>query len=190
MTRNPAKPIMRLAVATSVIVASAGCAQQGKVAGVPSLAQTIAAMPKNLPRAAGPELEPAIAAARAAVAACAARGVPVSVLIADTVGAPVVMLSGNGAGFRSQLIAQTKANIVARFHMPSSQAAERAKTDPELAAKAQADPEIGVLRGGGLPVYRGGTLIGIVAVSGAGLAGDLTLDDSCAQAAVASLEGR
>ena len=166
-----------------------GRAEPFASAGVPSLAETIAAMPKNLPRAPGPELEPAIAAARAAVAACAARGVPVSVLIADTVGAPVVMLSGGGAGFRSQLIAQTKANIVARFRMPSGQAAERAKADPTLAAQAQADPGIGVLRGGGLPVYRGGVLIGIVAVSGAGLAGDLTLDDSCAQAAVASLEG-
>lgn len=181
---------MRLAAIASTLGASAGCSAQASIAGVPSLADTIAAMPKNLPRAAGPELEEAIAAARAAVAACAARGMPVSVLITDSAGSPVVMFSGNGAGFRSQLIAQTKANIVARFHMPSSQAAARAKTDPELAAKAQADPEIGVLRGGGLPVYRGGTLIGIVAVSGAGLAGDLTLDDSCAQAAVASLEGR
>jgi uncharacterized protein GlcG (DUF336 family) len=115
--------------------------------------------------------------------------VPVSVLIADTVGAQVVMLSGNGAGFRSQLIAQTKANIVARFHMPSGEVAERAKADPALTAQAQADPGIGVLRGGGLPVYRGGALIGIVAVSGAGLAGDLTLDDRCARAGVASLQG-
>ncbi|MEE4452118.1 heme-binding protein [Novosphingobium resinovorum] len=156
--------------------------------GVPSLATTIAQMPKNLPRAEGPPLDAAIAAARKAVAACAARGSKVSVLVADVVGKPVVLLSGEGAGVRSQLIAQTKANIVARFHEASGLVASRAQSDPALVAQAAADPGIGLLRGGGLPVRRGAAMIGIVAVSGGGLTGDLTLDETCARVAVADLE--
>lgn len=158
-------------------------------ANAPSLAATIAAMPKNLPRAVAPALEPAIRAAQAAQAACARRGAKVSVLIADVQGRPVVLLSGDGAGFRSQLIAQTKANIVARWHQPSIAVADRAGHAPALAAQAAADPQIGMLRGGGLPVMRQGAMIGIVAVSGASLeGGDLTLDEQCARAALSDLE--
>ena len=157
----------------------------GKVA---SLAATIAAMPKNLPRALGPDLDASYSAARKAMATCTAKGAQVSVLVADSVGAPVVLISGDGAGVRSQLIAQTKVNIVARFQMASSDVAEKSKTDPALVRQARADPGIGVLRGGGLPILRGGALVGIVAVSGGGLNGDLTLDETCAKVAVADLE--
>lgn len=155
---------------------------------VPSLAATIAAMPKNLPRERAPDLLLAIAAARAAMDACAARGAKVSVLISDVAAKPVVLLSGNGAGVRSQLIAQTKANIVARFGTSSEEVARKAKIDPTLIRQAAADPGIGMLRGGGLPVKRQGELIGIVAVSGGGLGGDLTLDEQCATVAVSKLE--
>lgn len=157
--------------------------------GSASLAATIAAMPKNLPRAAAPALAPAIRAAQVAQAACMQRGAKVSVLVADVQGKPVVLLSGDGAGFRSQLIAQTKANIVARWHQASIAVADKAAHDPVLAAQAAADPQIGMLRGGGLPVMRQGAMVGIVAVSGASLeGGDLTLDEQCARVAVSSLE--
>ncbi|WP_206243893.1 heme-binding protein [Novosphingobium terrae] len=161
----------------------------GSADGTGSLAATIAAMPRNLPRAAAPALEASIRAAQAAQVACMHRGAKVSVLVADVQGRPVVLLSGDGAGFRSQLIAQTKANIVARWRQPSIAVADRAGHDPALAAQAAADPQIGMLRGGGLPVMRKGTMIGIVAVSGASLeGGDLTLDEQCARVAVSSLE--
>lgn len=155
---------------------------------VPSLAATIAAMPKNLPRAKGPSLAAAIAAAQAAQQACAARHVPVSVLIADMVGAPVVLLSGDGAGVRSQLIARTKARIVARYGVASGDVEIRAQSDPVLVAEAAADPDIGVLRGGGFPVMRNGERIAIVAVSGGSLGGAKGLDEDCAQVAVHRLE--
>jgi uncharacterized protein GlcG (DUF336 family) len=155
---------------------------------VPSLAATIAAMPKNLPREKGPRLAIAIAAAQAAQRTCNARHVPVSVLIADVVGAPIVLLSGDGAGVRSQLITHTKARIVARYRMPSGEVELRAKSDPSLVAQAAADPEIGVLRGGGFPVMRNGEMIGIVAVSGGSLSGAKGLDEECAQVAVRRLE--
>lgn len=156
----------------------------------PSLAETIADMPKNLPRAKGPPLDAAIAAARAAVRTCTAKGVQVSVLIADSVGAPVVLLSGDGAGVRSQLIARTKVRIVARYGLASGDVAERAKTDPALVAEAAADPEIGELRGGGFPVVRNGERIAIVAVSGGSLGGAVGLDEACAAVAVDRLRSR
>jgi uncharacterized protein GlcG (DUF336 family) len=158
--------------------------------GVPSLADTIAAMPKNIPRARAPGLDESIAAARASVQACDAKGAKVSVLIADVEGKPVVLLSGDGAGYRSQLIARSKVATVTRYHMPSGEVEQRAKTDPALAAQAAADPDIGVLRGGGFPIMRGGERIGAIAVSGASLTGPMGLDEECAQAGLALLAGR
>ena len=158
---------------------------------VPSLATTVAAMPKNLPRADAPGLDESIAAARAAVRACAAKRAPVSALVTDAVGEPVVLLSGDGAGVRSQLIARTKANIVVRYKTSSQNVADRLTNDPTLVADAAADPAIGMIRGGGLPVMRGGRMIGAVAVSGGSLAnGDLTLDETCARAAQTYLQRR
>jgi uncharacterized protein GlcG (DUF336 family) len=159
---------------------------------VPSLAARIAAMPKYLPRATAPGLLPSIRAAEAAQEACAAKGVKVSVLITDSVGEPVVLLSGDGAGVRSQLIARTKAVIAIKYRMPSSEVARKAQADPRLSAEAAADPDIGVLRGGGLPLIRNGKMIGAVAVSGGSLGPthDHTLDEKCARVAMGRLEAR
>lgn len=154
----------------------------------PTLSATIEAMPRNLPRSEGPGLEVSIAAARAAVAACKADGASISVLVADASGEPVVLMSGDGAGVRSQLITRTKANIVVRFGRASGEVAQMAVADPDLAAQAAADPAIGVLRSGAFPVRRDGHLVGIVAVSGGSLGGDFSLDDKCALAALAVLE--
>ena len=167
--------------------------QGGAVAGgstVPSLAAIIEAMPKNLPRAKGPSLLAAIGAAKAAQQACAAKGAKVSVLVADSVGEPVVLLSGDGAGVRSQLITRTKAAIVVRYKAPSGEVAAQAQTNPKLTAEAAADPNIGVLRGGGFPVMQGGEMVAVVAVSGGSLSGPPELDEECAQVAVKSLVRR
>jgi uncharacterized protein GlcG (DUF336 family) len=176
----------------AALVLAGGCAHAAPPSAgnqVPSLAATVAAMPKNLPRAVAPGLDEAMAAARATVRACAARGAAISALVTDIEARPVVLLSGDGAGYRSALIAQTKANIVARWHRSSGGVADQARREPALVAAADADPGIGTLRGGGLPVYRAGEWIGIVAVSGASLGnGDLTLDEQCARVGVAALE--
>ncbi len=149
-------------------------------------------MPKYLPRAAAPGLMPSIRAAEAAQRTCAAKGVKVSVLITDSAGEPVVLLSGDGAGVRSQLIARTKAAIVIKYRKPSSEVALEAETHPRLNAEAAADPDIGVLRGGGLPLIRDGRMIGAVAVSGGSLGPthDHTLDEQCARVAMKLLETR
>jgi uncharacterized protein GlcG (DUF336 family) len=157
---------------------------------VPSLAATIEAMPKNLPRAKGPPLPAAIEAAKAAQQSCAAKGVKVSVLVADSVGEPVVLLSGDGAGVRSQLITRTKVAIVIKYKMPSGDVAAKAETDPKLKAEAAADPNIGVLRGGGFPIMQGGEMIGAVAVSGASIGGSPAWDEECAKVAMKRLQGR
>jgi len=154
---------------------------------VPSLATTIANMPRNIPRAQGPGLAESIAAARAAFDTCTEHGVAVSVLVADSAGEPIVMLSGDGAGYRSQLIARTKVTTVIRFRMRSGDVETAAKQDAALAAEAEADPNIGVLRGGGHPVWRDGDLVGAVAVSGATLARP-GVDDKCALVAVEMLQ--
>jgi uncharacterized protein GlcG (DUF336 family) len=157
---------------------------------VPSLAAIIEAMPKNLPRAKGPPLLAAIEAAKAAQQSCAAKGAKVSVLVTDSVGEPVVLLSGDGAGVRSQLITRTKAAIVVRYKAPSGEVAAQAQTNPKLTAEAAADPNIGVLRGGGFPVMQGGEMVAVVAVSGGSLSGPPELDEECAQVAVKSLVRR
>jgi uncharacterized protein GlcG (DUF336 family) len=182
-------------VPLAVVVLVAGVAAHAQNVGAtagestgPSLAATIAAMPKNLRRAKGPGLEAAIDAAEAAQQACAAKGVKVSVLVADSVGEAVVLLSGDGAGVRSQLIARTKVAIVVKYKMPSGDMAAKAETDPKVKAEAAADPNIGVLRGGGFPVMQKGEMVGVVAVSGASLGGTLGLDEECAQVAVKRLE--
>jgi uncharacterized protein GlcG (DUF336 family) len=183
-----AVPLVGVVLAGAVVSGAAGTNAPHTTA--PSLAATIEAMPKNLPRAKGPPLLAAIEAAKAAEQSCAAKGVRVSVLVADSVGEPVVLLSGDGAGVRSQLITRTKVAIVIKYKLPSGDVAAKAETTPKLKAEAAADPNIGVLRGGGFPVVQNGEMIGAVAVSGASLGGAVGLDEECAQVAVRLLEGR
>lgn len=180
----------RLSWCVPLVVLVAGVSGYAAPSGqtVPSLASIIEAMPKNLPRAKGPPLDAAIQAAQAAEKTCAAKGAKVSVLIADSVGEPVVLLSGDGAGVRSQLITRTKVAIVIKYKLPSGDVAAKAETDPGLKAEAAADPNIGVLRGGGFPVMRGGEMVAAVAVSGGSLIGVTGLDEECAKVAVKRLE--
>jgi len=194
MTAGFALMVGAVAHATTPPLATSGVAQVGDATAgqstVPSPASIIAAMPKNLPRAKGPGLTAAIEAAQAAQQACVLKGAKVSVLIADSVGQPVVLLSGDGAGVRSQLIARTKVAIVIKYGMPSGDVAAKAEKDPALTASAAADPNIGVLRGGAFPVMQKGEMIGVVGVSGATLGGQVGLDEECAMVAVKRLEAR
>jgi uncharacterized protein GlcG (DUF336 family) len=147
---------------------------------VPSVPARIEAMPRELPRAKGPGLQYAIQLAQAAVAACAARGDKVSVLVADSVGTPVVMLSGDGAGERSQLITSTKTATAIKYRMPSAEVAKKAAADPKLRAELQADPNIGVARAGGFLLMKDNELVGAIAVSGGA-------DEDCAKDAMAKV---
>ena len=149
---------------------------------VPAAPSRVEGMLREIPRAEGPNLETAINLAMAAFKACDEKGRKVSVLVADSIGVPVVMFSGDGAGERSQLITHTKAHTVVKYRMPSGDVAEMARADPDLAREIALNPNIGVARGGAFPLMIGEELVGVLAVSGA-----TGIDDVCAEEAMASV---
>ncbi|MBC2667122.1 heme-binding protein [Novosphingobium flavum] len=149
----------------------------------PSLAARIAAMPMNTPRAKGPSLQTAINLALAAVEACGAKGGNVSFLVTDSAAVPIVLLSGDGAGERGQLIAQTKAYTVVKYRAPSGDVKQKARTDPKLARELALNPNIGEARFGAFPLMSGGELIGTLAITGLPGGGD----EACAKQAMAKV---
>lgn len=149
---------------------------------VPSAPARIEGMLREIPRPDGPSLDTSIKLALAAVESCKAKGGKVSVLVTDSMGIPIVLLSGDGAGERSQLITQTKAHIVVKYRMPSGDVAKKARADPQLAKELALNPNIGIARDGGVPLMLGGELIGALAVSG--LTGQ---DEICAREALAKV---
>lgn len=132
------------------------------------------------PRAKGPALTPAVQAAQAAVAACAANGYKVTALITDSAGDPVVLLSGDGAAVRTQAIAKTKVAAALKYKMSSGEVVAKAKADPKLDAEIKADPAIGTARQGAVLIMSGPDILGAFAVSGAP-GGDK--DEACVKAA-------
>ena len=135
----------------------------------------------------GPALTPAIIAAQAAVAACEAQGYAVSAVVVDSIGMPVVLLSGNGAALITQSIAMGKAVSSVKNGMASADLAKASQSDPALAAKLGADPQQGPQRGGGIPIKEGATVIGAIAISGTPNAG---IDADCAQAGLDKVGAR
>jgi uncharacterized protein GlcG (DUF336 family) len=151
----------------------------------PALAQTPAAPPAPpAPRARGPALAPAVAAAQAAVADCLSETYKVTALIVDSAGDPVVLLSGDGAAVRTQMIAKTKIAAVMKYRIGSGELAAKAKLDPKLDAEIKADPNIGTARQGAVPLMSDGMMIGAFAVSGAP-GGDK--DEACVMTALAKV---
>lgn len=146
----------------------------------PSIPARIEAMPRELPRARGPGLMYALQLAQAAVEICAAKGERVSVRVADSIGTTVVLLSGDGAGERSQLITSVKVAVVSRYRMPAAELAKKAKADPRLAKEVSENPSIESIRGGSLMLMSGSTFVGVLAVSGAP-----GVDETCAKEAYA-----
>jgi len=144
------------------------------------------APPATNQRARGPGLSLAVEAAQTAVARCNANGYQVTVLIVDSAGVPVVLLS-EGAPERTQTIAGRKAAASIRYNGSSGDITERAKTDAALAAEIKADPKIGVAGQGALLLTAHGETVGAIAVSGAP-GGEK--DEACAQAAIDKVKDR
>ena len=149
---------------------------------VPTPAARVEGMLREIPRAEGPSLAVATRLAVAAFEACKAKGGFVSVLVADSVGTPIVLLSGDGAGERSQLITHTKVHTVVKYRMSSTEVARKAQNDPKLAKELAENPNIGQARSGGLPLLVDGELIGALAVSG--FTGE---DENCGREALAKV---
>ncbi len=139
-------------------------------------------VPPAGPRARGPALGQAVSAAQAAVAECKSKTYIVTALIVDSVGQPVVMLSGDGAAYRTQYVAASKAAAVMKYKTTSGELVAKAKADPKLDAEIKANLEIGAARQGGVPLMSDGQLIGAFAVSGAP-GGEK--DEACVMAALA-----
>jgi uncharacterized protein GlcG (DUF336 family) len=140
------------------------------------------------PRAKGPALDLAVEAAQIAVATCLANGYKTTVLVSDSVGIPVALLSADGVNARTQDIAASKIATVIRYKVASGVIADRVAKEPALAEETKADPKIkGFAWRGALPLMAGGEQIGAIAVSGAP-GGEK--DEACAQPAIAKIAGR
>lgn len=156
---------------------------------IASLATAAAAQPPApQPRAKGPALDLAVEAAQVAIRTCLANGYKTTVLVADSEGVPVAMLSADGAAAFTQIIAPRKIATVIRYKVASGTIAERLKTDAALAQEVKDDPKIaGMAWPGAFPLMAGSEQIGAIAVSGAP-GGEK--DEACARPAVAAISAR
>ena len=115
-----------------------------------------------------------------------ALGVQVAVAVVDLRGADVLVSRSDGATWFTPGVARAKARTAALFERPSDELAVLREKWPELldvvAADSGRDP---VTLPGGVPLRRGGEVVGAVGVSGALPEQDL----ACARAAAAALVG-
>jgi uncharacterized protein GlcG (DUF336 family) len=117
--------------------------------------------------------------AGAALAACAKKGIPVSVTVVDRDGVQLVTFRDEHATGATAAVATAKAFAAAGFQSPTGALQQAAKSQPGLIAI----PGFSILPGGE-PISFGRTLLGGVGVSGAPT-GDI--DDSCAKAGLAAI---
>ena len=149
-------------------------------AGTPGAHAQQTAAPRGIPLGVGLEL------AQAALASCAARGYAVAVTIADSAGAPRLLLAQDGARQQAVDSSTAKAYTVIRFQQASGVTAQKAAADPALAAEIAADPKLRA-RAGGVPIVAGGAIIGAVGVGGAP-GGEK--DEACALEGIARVNER
>ena len=139
------------------------------------------------PRAKGPAVALAVEAAQSALADCMSKTYKVTVLVVDSAGVPVAMMSQDGAAVRTQDVAKSKIATVMKYKVASGVIVERAKTDTALADALKADPAIGQARQGALPIIVKGEMVGAMAVSGAP-GGDK--DEACVMTGLAKVQAR
>ena len=174
-------------LATMSMAAAVQAQAPAPAAGAPATGAA-ANPPPAVPRARGPGLALSIEAAQVAFETCKNNGYLVTVLVVDSAGVPVVMLSGDGASERTQGIAPTKVAAALRYNMSSGEVLEKSKADAAMAAEIKADPKIGgTVRQGALLLKVGNQTIGAIAASGAP-GGDK--DEVCTRAAVEKIKDR
>jgi uncharacterized protein GlcG (DUF336 family) len=139
------------------------------------------------PRAPGIATALAVEAAVAANASCAANSYKTTVLITDSAGVPIVVISNDGAAAITQRVAMSKAQAVLKYGIPSGEVATKAAADPAFAAEVKASPLIETARRGAIPIKASSGLVGVFAVSGAP-GGDK--DEACALAGLAKIQDR
>jgi uncharacterized protein GlcG (DUF336 family) len=124
----------------------------------------------------GPPIELALKAAQAVAAAC--KQYPYAMAVVDTDGvAKIVWTPDNAAGWHAYS-AIRKAYTAVTFKQDTSQVIKQIATDPAIAAKFKADPNL-QRQAGGLVLMSGGKVIGAIGVSGAEPGGH---DEECGSA--------
>lgn len=118
-----------------------------------------------------------------ALATCEALGEPAVAEVLDADGATRAMLSSDGAHWAGFHSAPEKAAAVLAFHQSTQALSDRLAGDKDFAAKYKDDTRY-FFHPGGLPIYRGGKMIGVIAVGGGH-----DKDEQCALAALTTLEG-
>ena len=114
-------------------------------------------------------------AAEVALAACAARGQPASVVVMDAAGYVRAQLSDDGAKPIGLTTSTRKAAAVLTFKESTRDLAARVQGDPQFAAQYGNDPRFH-FSPGALPLYKEGRFVGLIAVGGA-----RDIDEDCAR---------
>ena len=129
-------------------------------------------------------LDMAERAAKAALAKAKALGTVMTASVVDEAGRTVLAMRGDGAGFFSTETSRAKAVAAANFRRPTKELGEMALKGSAFWASVPA-----VLRGeilpsiGGVPITKGGKVIGAIGCGG----GTGEQDDECAAAGAAAI---
>ena len=153
----------------------------GKLVPMPRLDGPLHGGPGGKPEstAPGPNLQVSLRMARAAVAACSAKGYLVGAAVIDSVGEARAMLTADGSDGSHVFVAMRKALTALAFGMPSLQANQAVWSG--AASMSKVTPEMFVM-GGAVPISRNGRLIGAIGVSGAAGSPPGKADEDCAKA--------
>ena len=129
----------------------------------------------------GPTPQEALALARRAISACAARGHRVGVAVINAAGEARILLNADGTDGSHGFVAMRKALVALTFARASSEIGGAAAADPAIMARIT--PAMFV-EGGALPIRRAGRIIGAIGVSGAAGLPIGHADEACARAAL------
>jgi uncharacterized protein GlcG (DUF336 family) len=116
-----------------------------------------------------------------AVEACARLGTPASAMVLDANGAERAELSDDLTPLIGLITAGQKAQAVLAFKTSTSRLKERVETDKVFADQYAKDSRYFFV-GGGVPIYKGGILVAVLAVGGTH-----THDEACALDALKTL---
>jgi uncharacterized protein GlcG (DUF336 family) len=153
----------------------------------PAATATPSAAPARPVIPAGPSLDFATQAVRAAVDACAKEGFQIAAAVIDSAGNPRATLMAEGSR-GSIFVAMRKAVTSLAYRMPSSEVNARLPKDEALLKRMT---PVMFIAGGGLPIMRNGELIGAIGSSGAHGKGPIgTQDEICSQAGLNSIKAR
>jgi uncharacterized protein GlcG (DUF336 family) len=158
------------------------------IAQTPTSGGSAGAAPQNPPPppARGPAAALALEAAQIAIDTCKAKGFNVAATVVDSAGVQKVLLAADGAHARGVQSSTNKAVTSLTFKAPTSELANKIKTDQELAAKFTANPNFAP-RAGGVLLKVGADVIGAIGVGGARGSEN---DEACALAGVEKVQSR